>query len=218
MNSSSPKTFLCDFDGTISRTCLCDFLYSQFATCGLKYSDMWAEGKVGTKEEIETTFQFIHASRTEMEKALDTIEVVPGFKQFYETCREQGYNLIIVSDGLEWAIRYVIASVGVKDIQVMSNRIFFEGEKYRFEFPFYSLVSPKVGVYKLDIARNFKKDGRPVFLIGDGKTDFDAAQAVDFVFARDALWEFCQEKKLPSFHYENFFDILKYIEDPARQF
>ncbi len=212
MTNSPSKTILCDFDGTISRTCLCDFLYGQFASCGMKYTEMWTAGKIGTREEIDSTFQYISASREEMEKALDIVELVPGFSQFYNHCREAGDELIIVSDGLEWAIRYMIAKAGVTDIRVMANRIFFEEQGYRFEFPYFNPVSPKAGVHKLSIARKFKDAGQRVYLIGDGRTDFEATQAADFVFARDALWDYCRENGIPSFHYEDFFDILDYVK------
>jgi 2-hydroxy-3-keto-5-methylthiopentenyl-1-phosphate phosphatase len=213
MKKDNTPRILCDFDGTITRACLCDFLYGEFASCGLKFSEQWAEGRIGTKEEIQSSFQFIQASREEMESALATIEVVPGFKEFYDYCREQELPLTIVSDGLEWAIRYVLSRVGVTDIDVMSNRIFFEPQGFRFEFPYYNPFATQTGVCKRDIVDTFKKEGERIVMIGDGRTDFDASRLADFVFARDALWEYCREHKIPSRPFDNFFDILAYIQD-----
>ena len=213
MKKDNPPRILCDFDGTITRACLCDFLYEEFASCGLKYSEQWAEGKIGTREEIESSFQFIRASRGEMESALATIEVVPGFKEFYDYCREQALPLTIVSDGLEWAIRYVLGRVGVTDIEVMSNRIFFEPQGFRFEFPYYNPEAVQTGVCKRDIVEAFKQKGERIIMIGDGRTDFDASRYADFVFARDTLWEFCREYKIPSRQFDNFFDILAVFQD-----
>lgn len=217
MKKENTPRILCDFDGTITRACLCDFLYGEFASCGLKFSELWAEGQIGTKEEIESSFQFIRATREEMESALATIEVVPGFKAFYDFCREQALSLTIVSDGLEWAIRYVLGRVGVTDIQVMSNRIFFEPGGFRFEFPYYNASAAQTGVCKRDIVDAFKQKGERIVMIGDGRTDFDASRLADFVFARDALWDYCQEHQLPSRQFENFFDILAFIQDPDNE-
>jgi 2,3-diketo-5-methylthio-1-phosphopentane phosphatase len=214
MKEDRKPVILCDFDGTITRACLCDFLYGEFASCGLKFSEQWAEGKIGTREEIESSFQFIQASREEMERALATIEVVPGFKEFYDHCRTQGLQLTIVSDGLEWAIRYVLSRVGVTDIEVMSNRIFFEPQGFRFEFPYSNPAAAQTGVCKRDIVEALKQKGERIIIIGDGRTDFDASQLADFVFARDALWDYCREHHIPSRHYNNFFDILAAIQDP----
>lgn len=208
------KVFLCDFDGTISRSCLCDFLYSRFASCGLKYTELWEQGIIGTKEEIETTFRYIQATRVEMEEALDSISIDPGFKQFYDYCRKNGFTLAIVSDSLEWAIRYVLGRAGITDIRVMANQIFFEEKGYHFDFPYFDPASPKAGVFKLGIARKYKAEGKMVYQIGDGRTDFEATQAADFIFARDALWEFCLENRLPAFQYEDFSGILNYLKDP----
>ena len=216
MKEQGPPAILCDFDGTITRACLCDFLYEEFASCGLKYSEQWAEGKIGTKEEIESSFQFIHASRGEMEEALAAIEVVPGFREFYDFCRERGLPLTIVSDGLEWAIRYVLGRVGVTDIAVMSNRILFEPQGFRFEFPYYNPSAPQTGVCKKDIVDAFKHKGERIIMIGDGRTDFEASRLADFVFARDALWDYCREHQIPSRQYDDFFDILADFQGPCK--
>jgi len=212
MTHNQPLTIMCDFDGTISPTCLCDFLYEKFAACGVQYSELWAQGMIGTREEIETTFQYISASRAEMEKALATVAMVPGFREFYDHCRTNGTELVVVSDGLEWAIRYMLSRVGVEDIQVMANQIFFENGGYRFNFPYFDPAAPKAGVYKKAIADQIKQGGGRVYLIGDGRTDFEAARAADFVFARDALWDYCQQHQLPARRYEDFFDILDYFQ------
>lgn len=214
MEKNSTLRILCDFDGTITRACLCDFLYKEFATCGLKFSDLWNEGKIGTKEEIESSFQFIQATREEMESALATIEVVPGFREFYDYCRARELPLTIVSDGLEWAIRYVLGCMGVTDIAVMSNRIFFEPQGFRFEFPYYNASAAQTGVCKRDIVETFKQKSERIIMIGDGRTDFDASHLADFVFARDALWDYCQVHHIPSRQFDNFFDILTDIQDP----
>ena len=217
MRKNSSTTILCDFDGTITRLCLCDFLYEQFASCSMKYSELWAQGKIGTREEIESSFRYIKASREEMEQSLRTVPVTPGFKQFYDYCQIKDYHLVIVSDGLDWAIRFLLKQIGIEDIDVMSNQIVFEEDGPRFNFPYYNAASPKVGVCKIDIALEFKQKGQPVFLIGDGRTDLEAAQAVDFIFARDELWAYCQKSNLPSFYYDNFFDILKYLQNSNGQ-
>lgn len=218
MAKRKSPTILCDFDGTITRACLCDFLYGEFASCGLKYSNLWGEGKIGTKEEIESSFQYIQASREEMEAALATVEIVPGFRDFYDYCRREGLELVIVSDGLDWAIRYVLSQVGVSDIRVMSNRIFFEPRGFRFEFPYYNPQAAQTGVCKGDIVERFKQAGETIVLIGDGRTDYDASRLADFVFTRDELWTYCQAHELPSIKFEDFRDILARFKDVKNQF
>lgn len=213
MKNTQPTTIMCDFDGTISQLCLGDFLYEKFASCGLKYADLWAEGKIGTREEIISSFQHISASREEMEQVIETLPAIPGFKAFYDFCQSEDYNLIIVSDGLDWSIRYFLSQIGVKEIEVLSNQIIFEENGHRFNFPYYNEANPKSGVCKEDIAMEFKQSGQSVYLIGDGRTDFEAAKVVDFVFARDGLWDYCKEHNLPSFHYNDFFEIIDALQN-----
>jgi 2,3-diketo-5-methylthio-1-phosphopentane phosphatase len=150
-----------------------------------------------------------------MEQALQTVPVTPGFKEFYDYCRSEGLNLVIVSDGLDWAIRFLLSRIGIQEIEVLSNQIIFEEKGHRFNFPYYNEASPKVGVRKMDIALDFKKESQLVYLIGDGRTDFEAAKVVDFVFARDELWDFCKKHHLPSFQHHDFFEILDALQNSS---
>lgn len=213
MADSIEKLILCDFDGTISPLSLSDYLYGKFASCGMKYSDLWAQGKISTREEVQKSFQYIQASKEEMEEALSVVPIVAGFEDFFAFCGRHALRLIVVSDGLEWAIRYVLAKAGVEDIRVMSNQIFFEGNKFSFRFPYFTSDAPHAGVDKLKIVRQFSKQGRRIYLIGDGRTDFPASHAVDFVFARDELWDYCQKHQIPSFQFADFHDIQAYLND-----
>jgi len=203
---------LCDFDGTISETSLSDFLYRKFASCGMMYSELWAEDRIGTIEEIENSFKCISASKEEMENALASVRLVSGFLDFYNFCHSNSLDLIIVSDGLEWAIRFVLERSDVRDIGIMSNQIYFRPDGFRFKFPYFDPEYPKIGVRKLNIVNRFKLQEKKVILIGDGKTDIEAAQAADYVFANNSLIDFCRNKNVPFFPFKNFHDILGTLE------
>lgn len=207
-----PIIFLCDFDGTITPYKLADFLYENFAECGTKYSDMWAEGKIGTREEIELSFRHITASQEQMELSLSEIPIDACFKPFIDFCKQKKYKLAIVSDGLEWAIRFVLKNHDItNDIQIFANQILFTASGYKFNFPYYRSTNPDVGVYKPAILNQYKKQGYKVVLIGDGKTDMEAAPIADFVFARDELLRYCNEMKIPSKGYQDFCEIITFL-------
>ena len=210
---NKPVIYLCDFDGTITSDNLADFLYLKFASCGSKYSDLWAEEKISTREEIELSFRHISASKQEMEFALSEIPIDSCFKNFIEFCRENEIEAAIISDGLEWAIRYVLEFNGIPtDLKIFANQVFFTKEGFSFNFPYFDNRNPLAGVYKPTILNQFKKQGYRVVLIGDGRTDMEAAMVADFVHARDELLIFCRKKGIPAHAYENFCEIIDYIK------
>lgn len=205
---------MCDFDGTITNSNLADFLYLRFASCGSKYSDLWAEGKIGTKEEIEQSFKHISASKEEMETALEEIPIDPCFNNFLNFCHSNNYEVAIVSDGLEWAIRHVLRVNGVLEhLEIHTNQIFFSGNGFIFKFPYYDPNTPLAGVNKLTVFNMYKKKGYEVILVGDGKTDMDAAVVADFVFARDELLSFCSERNIPASAYTDFCAIINFFKN-----
>lgn len=204
----SPTTiFLCDFDGTIASVGLSDFLYKTFAACGMKYSDLWAAGKISTSEEIESSFNSITASREEMEAALATIQIDPCFPAFHQFCREKGYPMAILSDGLDWAINFVLERGGVCGLPLYSNRIHFTEDGFKFEFPYFDPETPLYGVGKRKVVEKFQGEGLRVVLVGDGRTDMDAAEVSDYVIASNELLAYCREKGIPHLPYNNFCEI-----------
>ena len=204
----TPATiFLCDFDGTIASVGLSDFLYRTFAACGMKYSDLWAEGKVSTRDEIESSFKTITATREEMEAALATIQIDSCFPAFHQFCREKGYPVAVLSDGLDWAIDFVLRQGGVSGLPIYSNQIRFTENGFEFEFPYYDESTPLYGICKRKVVEQFQREGNQVVLVGDGRTDFDAAGAADYVIASNELLTYCREKGIPHLPYNNFCEI-----------
>ena len=212
---TSSTIFLCDFDGTIASESLSDFLYYHFAGCGMVYSDMWAEGKIGTREEIELSFKTIIATREKMEGALSTIRIDPCFHDFYRYCRVKGYKMAILSDGLDWAIDFILAKEGISGVPIFANQIMFKDTGFEFKFPYFDPSTPLSGVCKRIVVEQFKVQGSQVVLVGDGRTDMDAAGAANFVIASDELLAYCREQRIPHQPYKNFCDITAYLKSRA---
>lgn len=208
----SPSTiFLCDFDGTIASVGLSDYLYRTFAACGMKYSDLWAAGKISTREEIESSFKTITASREEMESALAAIQIDPCFPEFIQFCREKGCPVAILSDGLDWAINFVLERGGVSGLPLYSNRIRFTEDGFEFEFPYYDPGTPLYGVGKRKVVEQFRDAGSKVVLVGDGRTDMEAAEVADYVIASNELLSYCRERGIPHLPYRNFCEITSQL-------
>ena len=213
---------LIDFDGTITKEDVTMRIYGKFAkpTCA-KLNQMWAEGKVSTIQELEGCFATITTSRREIEENIRDIQFDSGFKELVELCREESLPIAILSDGLDWYIQYLLDTHGFADISIYANHIEFTAEGYRFRYPWFDPKTPMRGISKSAIIQKFQSEGYQVIFIGDGLTDTDAAKAADILFAKEALFEYCTARSIPSVKYNTLDDILKVLKSkilfPASQ-
>jgi len=200
---------LCDFDGTATPHIVIDMLYRQFAAPSWReIVQRWERGEISTREEIQSCFATITASRAEMESFLDTIPLDPALVQLVDFCRQRGYHFAIVSDGLRWYIEYVLNRHGIRDVTIYASEIHFGPDGFRFSFPWYNPESPLRSTSKVSIVQRYQAQGDKVVFIGDGSTDIKAAQAADVVYARDALLTYCREHGIPAIEFSDLSDVL----------
>ena len=199
---------LCDFDGTITPEDTSNFLYTRFADVGTQFAEQWDRGEISTPEELRETFATIHATREEMEAVLRTIPLDPDFPAFFQHCQDHGYRFAVISDALDWSIRVILENHGLTGIEVFSNVIHFTEKGFTFEHPWYRPENPHQGTSKPTIVRSFQESGWTVLYIGDGKSDFQAAQHADKVYARSALSAYCRENGIAHVPFECFADLI----------
>lgn len=207
---------LCDFDGTVTPADTSNFLYTRFAGAGTYYADMWDRGEISTPEELSKTFATIRASREAMETALETIPLDPGFPGFYHYCRDCGYKVAVISDGLEWWIRVILNYHDLGAIPIYANVIQFTGTGFQFHHPWFDPEYPEQGTSKPNIIREYRHRGWQVLYIGDGKSDFQAARLADRVFAKSALLSFCQKHEIAHSPFDGFTDLLAIFQKEGK--
>ncbi|MFN2274815.1 MAG: MtnX-like HAD-IB family phosphatase [Anaerolineales bacterium] len=200
---------LCDFDGTIAHAQTMDFLYQRFASCGMEFARRWERGEIGTAEEIRSTFATVTASRQEMERALDEIELDPGFNVFLAGAEQRGDLVAIVSDGLDWYIEFLLKKHGIDGVPVYANHIAFEGNGFRFEFPYYHPDVPLRGVSKRHIVQKFRQQAERIVYVGDGKSDVEILQAVDRLYVKGWLADYCRQHKIEAIPFNNWNDLME---------
>jgi 2-hydroxy-3-keto-5-methylthiopentenyl-1-phosphate phosphatase len=200
---------LCDFDGTITPTDVLGVLYRSFAGPGCSdFMRQWLEGEISTPQEIMGCLATAKATQVEMEKALDTVQLDPGFPDLFALCQQQGYPFIVLSDGLRWYIDYILTRHGFCNVIIYANEIHFTSEGVRVSSPWYQPETPRRGTSKPAIIRKYKEDGYCVVFIGDGLTDVEAVEVADVVYARDRLLEYCQKLDIPAIGFSDMQDLI----------
>ena len=202
---------ICDFDGTIAHFDVTDAVLARFADPAWDAVEKeWLDGTITARQCLERQIRMINARPAELDAFLETVPLTDGFAEFRRFCGERGLNMLVVSDGMDYAIKRVLSAGGLEGIAVIANHLRFQEESgYRLEFP-HGAPGCASGVCKCDVA---KAGGGKILLIGDGYSDICLAGIASFVMARrdKALHRHCRENGLPYAAYDDFFDILHYL-------
>ncbi|MDR3640477.1 MAG: MtnX-like HAD-IB family phosphatase [Humidesulfovibrio sp.] len=210
----------CDFDGTISRRDVTDTLLEAFALPEWRLIEaQWRAGEMGSRECMRRQVELLRCSRKELDGLLDAVAIDPGFPDFVAACREAGFPVIVLSDGLDYAIHRVLRNNGLDNLPVYANRLRLRPDGgYGLDSPHADPACPSEnGTCKCALMRQLARPGFEAVLVGDGASDFCAAsEAADFVLAKQSLLAHCCENALPHAPYTTFRDVKKLLIDLER--
>ena len=185
----------CDFDGTIAMVDVIDSLLAQHGMSGwLKLEDDWRAGRIGSRECMSGQVALLDIDQSSLDRFLDSVVIDPAFAAFVATARRLGAPVRIVSDGLDYAIDAILRRHGLDGLPVAANHL------RKLASRRWQLTSPSQaahcssGTCKCACINMTRSTGRSTLLIGDGASDFCAAEHVDFVFAKSRLIGHCQAK------------------------
>ena len=205
---------LCDFDGTISTSDVTDVLLEAFGKPGWQeLEEEWRAGRMGSRECMQRQIACLDASKEELDEAIDAIGVDEDFAAFVDAVASRGWNLTIVSDGLDYAIARLLKRHQLPLLPFYANRLTQSGERsWRLDSPYANeMCRSASGTCKCSIARRARVTSDKVLLIGDGRSDFCVAGRSDLVFAKGSLAAYCLEKRLPHIPISGFDDALRMI-------
>lgn len=209
-------SFLVDFDGTITREDTTDSLFERFADPSWHELDAaWARGELSTAQQVERCYAMVQASRAEIDAYLASLAIDESFVGFVARCRQEGWPLQIVSDGLDYHIAGILRRHKLDSLPVISNHLHFEGEERLFEFPRMCIYKCTIGnrsegICKQLVVANTRasEPDRQIVFIGDGLSDRCAVGVADKVFAKGSLARYCEQQQIAYSPYESFDDVL----------
>ena len=214
----SPR-IICDFDGTIALDDVTDILLERFADPEWRTVETaWKSGEISSRECMLRQVHMLKAPIEDIDRCLDQVAIDPGFPAFVALARRKGVELLVVSDGLDYAIRRILGRFGLGDLPIYANRLEMIGaDRYRLSFPPASDGCAKgSGTCKCRIATDGDAP-RLRILIGDGASDFCAATSVHVAFAKDKLLAHCRERNLPHVAFADFAQAAQLLRDLLRR-
>jgi 2,3-diketo-5-methylthio-1-phosphopentane phosphatase len=205
----SDWTILCDFDGTVSVEDITDSLLERFGRSGWQAIEAaWKRGEIGSRDCMDRQVALLEATPAELDAHLDAMAIDRAFPAFVAAAQAAGVPLAIVSDGLDHAIRRILAPHGLAGLPVVANRLQPQGAHgWRLEFP-HGADGCCSGNCKCACAARARATRSRVLLVGDGASDFCAAGVADLVFAKHRLIEHCRAAGIPYVPVTGFADAL----------
>jgi 2-hydroxy-3-keto-5-methylthiopentenyl-1-phosphate phosphatase len=208
-----PLKVVCDFDGTVTKEDTVDAIFARFAAPSWRDVEaQWEAGEIGSAECMRRQMELVDASLPELDAALDEMEIDEDFAAFHALCAGRGVEVAIVSDGVDYFIRRILARAGLPHIPVAANRLIQTGER-RFTLAHPHKVqdcASGAGTCKCAIAA--RGPGERAILIGDGRSDFCVAHEADIVFAKKSLLRYTREQGIAAIEYAAFAEVQAAVE------
>ncbi len=196
-----------DFDGTVAKTDVTDAVMEEFAPPEwLEIEQQWQAGIMGSKECLRKQMALIDAPLEEVLAFVEQIEIDGTFIDFVRQLQHEQQPFAIVSDGFQVFIDRILISNGLRGLPVFANKLSKIDGKWATSYP-YSTERCASGTCKCMISRQMAQ-GLPVYLIGDGQSDFCLAGTADYVYAKAKLVDYCVQQRISHCVYTDFQDII----------
>lgn len=214
MSDRTFKIFV-DFDGTITRQDVGEAMFLRFGDKKKAEAIIqdWINNKINAKESWQQLCDTIENFDTkEFDQFLQLIGIDETFNRFIDYCESNGFEIKVLSDGLDYYINRILARENLSSLSVFSNRLEFENEKLIPVFPHTDEECDRCANCKRNHILNYSADEEFSIYIGDGWSDVCPAQYCDFIFAKNSLLKYCEVNRITYFPFSNFDDVIAKLE------
>lgn len=209
------KIFI-DFDGTITTRDVGEAFVQTFGDpieIGRIVED-WIQEKITSPESWYRMFDTIKTLDFEdFLKFLEGIEIDSSFPGFVEYCRENRFEIRVLSDGFDIYIKRIFEREGLGHLEVYCNRAELNDGKLKPIFPYGDEHCRFCGNCKRNHILTNSSDDDFIVYIGDGYSDKCPVQYCDFIFAKASLLRYCEVNRITYFPFRNFDDVRKKLEE-----
>ena len=203
----------CDFDGTITEEDQSFLLLDSFANGDWKQLlKDYRESKISVnylntkasamiKEDRQTLIDFVRSK----------VKIRDGFGELLACCHRNGFEFIIVSNGLDFYIRAILREIRVENIKVFAAQTRFTTKGIEAKY-----IGPNGAQLETDFkeayVNSFRRTGHRIIYVGDGLSDIRPAKQAHHIFARGELLTYCNEANLDCTSFINLNDVVRGLE------
>ena len=159
------------------------------------------------RDEIVGEYATVRASLQEVVAwTSERTRIRPGFREFVELAREEGWRLVVVSSGFNELIEPMLEREGIEGVEVVANHVDPRPEGWVVDWR-YGEACRVCGQSCKRATVDALAEGGEVVYVGDGYSDRCAGESADRVFATRRLAQHLESKGVPYEPFRDFFDI-----------
>ena len=207
---------LTDFDDTAAAQNVAELLLHEFGhPSWTEVRERFRAGELSLKDYQEATFLRMQADKDAMQSYVRAhAHFRPHFNELSAFCRAHSIPMCIISQGLDFYIQALLDGCGQTEMPVYAVATEFDGQGrvcgYRYDFAYPD--APHLGNSKALIVRRFQEQGHHVFFMGDGRSDFEAGEVADTVFAHRQMAAMCDEAGIKFAPFTDFGPVLQAVQ------
>ena len=208
-----PIHIFTDFDGTITREDLGDALFMEFGDFAGHYPRLQA-GELTVPEYWKRVVASLRRGLAPDDVRAWALRqsADDSFAPFVEFCKERSLPLSVVSDGFDAFSHQILEREGAGEIPRFCNRLLFKGGVFS---PLFPRRDEACSCFCASCKRNAVLRSAPpealIVYIGDGYSDFCAAEHADVIFAKKSLAAHCNRLRLPHYPFVHFADVQRIL-------
>lgn len=204
---------VCDFDGTVNRIDVGSSIIRRYLPNS--WNDVktaYNTGKLTNYAMYNNVFLPLMKRRgkeifTEVDRFL-----VPnsGFREFYEYCKNEGHELIILSDGFDFYINSFLQKFNFS-IKFYSNTILMHKNNLDISFSYQNPDCDKCGTCKYEIMKRLVDKHKNVVYIGDGDSDICPSKLPQAFWGKRKVLQKIRKngfnRNVPDFYFYDFLHL-----------
>lgn len=149
-----------------------------------------------------------------IDELVSTVELDPEFLNFVGYCEKNGFEMRILSDGMDLYINKILKRENLLNIERYSNKAVIGADKKIVPaFPYGDEECKQCGNCKRNHIINSSSDEDFTVYIGDGYSDTCPAQYCDFIFAKRSLLKYCERERISYSPFNDFSDVIKKLDE-----
>jgi len=222
ITKKEPKLkIFCDFDGTVTKNDVWVSALGKFIKDKEKFQivcDEFINNVITSREcNVRELALVENFSFEKFNEYIDEEELDDYFRDFLKYCEINGYEIFLLSEGLDYYINYILEREKL-NLKFFSNKLIrsYENGKIKLscDFPYTDEVCNYCGMSKRNILINNTNDwdNEISVFIGDGVSDYCASNYADIVFAKKRLASYCWKNNITYYEFKNFNDIINKLE------
>ncbi len=201
-------------DGTFLPRSVTDDFLARFATDGHRSDAGGNEDEKNVKARLRRGVAVLGAvDMRETEEFLREQPLEAGFVRFVDFCRTHGFQMSVVSDGLDFCLEKMFALKGIRSVRTYANRAELEGAgesaRWQVSFPYDDAECTRCACCARNIMLTTCGDDERIVFVGKDERDVCPAEYADVVFAQAPLQAACQARNISYFLYLSFDDIAE---------